>query len=220
MVEEFKTAAANAMKIGAHGVELHHANGYLLDGFLQSRTNKRKDKYGGSLKNRLRLTEEVVDAVCSVVPANKVGIRFSPNGVFNDMGSPDYIEIFTAAIELCAKKRLGYVHVVDGLGFGFHKLGPQFTLEMAKNSIENVQGKDRTTMIMGNCGHTKESGEKQISTGNADMISYGRPWIANPDLVRRFKEGLKLTKVDGVDHFYGNNRPDVRKGFTTFKPAP
>ena len=220
LLEEFKIAAKNAMRIGAHGVEIHNANGYLLDEFLQSSTNKRTDKYGGSLENRLRLTEQVIDAVCSVMPADKVGIRFSPNGVFNDMGSEDYVETFTAAIELCARKRIGFVHIMDGLGFGFHNLGPQFTLKQTREIIEKVQGKDRATMIIGNCGHTQESGEKEIAEGNADVIAYGRPWIANPDLVRRFKEGIELTEVDGMDHWYGNNRPDVTTGYTTFKPAP
>ena len=91
---------------------------------------------------------------------------------------------------------------------------------MTRDIIEKVQGKDRVTMIIGNCDHTKESGEKQVSEENVDMIAYGRPWIANPDLVRRFKEGIELNEVDGMDHWYGNNRPDVRTGYTSFKPAP
>lgn len=217
LLEEYKTAASNAIKAGADGVEIHNANGYLLDEFLQSKTNLRKDKYGGSVENRLRLTSEVIDAICSAIPASKVGIRFSPNGNFNDVGSKDYMETFDAAIKLVAEKKLGYVHVMDGLGFGFHELGEQYTLKRVKEMIVSVQGDDRVTKIIGNCGHTQESGEKEISEGNADMMAYGRPWIANPDLVHRWKNDIALTEVEGMAHWYS---PTGKEGYTSFPPAP
>merc|ERR1712062_799029 len=103
----------NAVKAGFDGVEIHDANGYLLDQFLQSKTNKRTDKYGGSLENRLRLLTEILTELEKVVSLDKVGIRFSPNGVFNDMGSEDYVETFTAAIKLCAEKKIG-IHSCNG----------------------------------------------------------------------------------------------------------
>lgn len=219
LIQTYVTATENAVKAGFDGVEIHDANGYLLDQFLQSKTNKRTDKYGGSLENRLRLVTEILTEIEKVISLDKVGIRFSPNGVFNDMGSEDYVETFSAAIKLCAEKKLAYVHVMDGLGFGFHKLGEPFTLAMTKDIIKEVQGENVVTSVIGNCGYTKETGEAAIADGNADMIAYGRPWIANPDLVNRFKNDLKLTEVEGMAHFYSGGSPTPEVGYSDFAVA-
>jgi len=219
LIQTYVTATENSLKAGFDGVEIHDANGYLLDQFLQSKTNKRTDAYGGSLENRLRLLTEILQEMEKVISLDKVGIRFSPNGVFNDMGSEDYVETFTAAIKLCAEKKLAYVHIMDGLAFGFHKLGEPFTLKMARDIIKEVQGENVVTSIIGNCGYTKEKGNEAISSGDADMIAYGRPWIANPDLVYRFKENVALTEVEGMDHYYSGGSPTPEKGYTDFSAA-
>jgi N-ethylmaleimide reductase len=184
IVEEYKNAAQRAKQAGFDGVEIHSANGYLLDEFLQSKTNRRTDRYGGSLENRLRFLREVIEAVLQVYPASKIGVRFSPNGSFNDMGSPDYRETFLYAASKLNAYKLGYLHVMDGLAFGFHGLGEPMTLADFR---EVWQGP-----LMGNCGHTQESAEALLEAGHADLMAFGRPFISNPDLVERFAHGWPL----------------------------
>ena len=128
VVQDYRRAAERAKAAGFDGVEIHAANGYLIDQFLQSRTNQRTDRYGGSLENRCRFLKEIVEAIMAVLPANRVGVRLSPNGNFNDMGSPDYRETFSHAASQLNACGLAYLHVVDGLAFGFHELGQPMTL--------------------------------------------------------------------------------------------
>ncbi len=123
VVNDYRQAAQRAKEAGFDGIELHAANGYLIDQFLQSKTNHRTDQYGGSVDNRYRFLKDVVEAVSSVWPANRVGVRLSPNGVYNDTGSPDFREQFTYVAAQLDRVGLAYLHVVDGLAFGFHKLG-------------------------------------------------------------------------------------------------
>ena len=190
VVKDFGTAAENAIKAGFDGVEIHGANGYIVDQFLQGITNKRDDKYGGSIKNRLLFMQEVVKAVVSKVDLKRVGIRLSPNGAFGGMGTEDNLELFDAAIEWLAKEKLGYIHVLDGLSFGYHKKTKEpYTLERANKIIKAIS---KDTLLIGNVGHTQESANEQIGKGFTDMIAFGRPYIANPDLVYRFKNNVKL----------------------------
>ena len=128
VIDDYRQAAELAKEAGFDGIEVHSANGYLLDTFLQSKTNHRTDQYGGSVENRFRLLKEVVEAVTSVWPAKRVGVRLSPNGAFNDMGSPDYREQFTFVASQLDRFGLAYLHVMDGLAFGFHELGDPMTL--------------------------------------------------------------------------------------------
>lgn len=184
VVEDYRAAAGRALAAGFDGVEIHSANGYLLDQFLQSRTNHRADRYGGSLENRCRLLDEVVSAVLTVWPSTRVGVHLSPNGNFNDMGSPDYRETFSYAAGRLDRNNLAYLHVVDGLEFGFHGLGAPMTLAEFRAVF--------TGTLMGNCGYTREKAEQAILSGDADLISFGRPFISNPDLVERFAHGWPL----------------------------
>lgn len=184
VVADYQTAARNAIDAGFDGVEVHAANGYLLDQFLQSKTNHRTDAYGGSIENRFRLLRGVLEAILSELPANRVGVRLSPNGAFNDMGSPDYREQFLYVAEQLADRGLAYLHVVDGLAFGFHNLGEPVTLREVRAVYPGT--------ILGNCGYTKDSAEAAISAGDADLIAFGRPFISNPDLVERFRNGWSL----------------------------
>jgi N-ethylmaleimide reductase len=184
VVEDYRRAAKRAQAAGFDGVEIHAANGYLIDQFLQSRTNHRTDRYGGNLENRFRFLKEIVEAVVGVLPAHRVGVRLSPNGSFDDMGSPDYRETFGYAARQLNACGLAYLHVVDGLAFGFHELGQPMTLPEFRAVFEGP--------LMGCCGYTQETAESAIAAGHADLIAFGRPYLSNPDLVERFAQGWEL----------------------------
>ncbi|MBE7506946.1 MAG: alkene reductase [Planctomycetia bacterium] len=204
VVEDYRRAAERAKAAGFDGVEIHAANGYLIDQFLQSKTNQRTDHYGGNVENRFRFLKEVVQATVTVWPANRVGVRLSPNGNFNDMGSPDFRETFTHAAAQLNAFGLAYLHVVDGLAFGFHEQGTPMTLA----EFRAVFGGP----LMGNCGYTQESGEAAIASGVADLIAFGRPFLSNPDLVERFANGWELNAPADKKVW---SAPDA-KGYTDF----
>jgi N-ethylmaleimide reductase len=194
VVADYRAAAQRAHDAGFDGIEIHSANGYLLDQFLQSKTNHRDDAYGGSVENRYRLLGEVTAAVLDVWPADRVGVRLSPNGVFNDMGSPDYREQFTYAAQELDKLGLAFLHIVDGLAFGFHQLGEPMTLAEFRAFT--------STPLVGNCGYTQETAEAAIVAGHADAIAIGRPYIANPDLVERYRNGWPLAEDAPMETWY------------------
>jgi 2,4-dienoyl-CoA reductase-like NADH-dependent reductase (Old Yellow Enzyme family) len=205
IVEDYRRAAERAKAAGFDGVEIHAANGYLIDEFLQSKTNQRNDKYGGSVENRYRFLKEVVEGVSSVWPAQRVGVHLSPNGAFNDMGSPDFREQFTFVAGQLDRFGLAYLHVVDGLAFGFHQLGEPMTLAEFRNVFHGP--------LIGNCGYTQETAEQAIAAGHADSISIGRPFISNPDLVERFKNGWPLAGPAPMSDW---SSPTGAKGYTDF----
>ncbi|MBR8836957.1 MAG: alkene reductase [Stigonema ocellatum SAG 48.90 = DSM 106950] len=184
VVEDYRRAALRAKDAGFDGVEIHAANGYLIDQFLQSKSNHRTDQYGGSIENRYRFLKEIVEAILTVLPASRVGVRLSPNGVFNDMGSEDFRETFLYVATQLNAYGLAYLHLLDGLAFGFHKMGEPMTLAEFRNVF--------TGPLMANCGYTQEAAEAAIKDGNADLIAFGRPLISNPDLVERFANGWPL----------------------------
>ena len=205
VVEDYRRAAERAKAAGFDGVELHGANGYLIDTFLQSKTNHRTDQYCGSVENRYRFLKEVVESVTSVLPTHRVGVRLSPNGVFNDMGSPDFREQFTFVASQLDRFGLAYLHVMDGLAFGFHGLGETMTLDEFRKVVHGP--------LIGNCGYTQETAEKAIADGYADLIAFGRPFISNPDLVERFKNGWSLAPIAPMSDWYS---PIGEKGYTDF----
>ncbi len=184
VVEDYRRAAALAQAAGFDGVEIHAANGYLINQFLDSKTNHRTDGYGGSVENRYRFLKEIVEAILTVWPANRVGVRLSPNGNFNDMGAPDFRETFTYVATELNGYGLAYLHVVDGLAFGFHEQGQPMTLAEFRAVFSGP--------LMGNCGYTQETAEAAIASGEADLIAFGRPYLSNPDLVERFANGWEL----------------------------
>lgn len=209
IVKDYQTAAARAKTAGFDGVEIHAANGYLLDTFLQSKTNQRADEYGGSKENRSRFLLEIVDAVKQVWGASKIGVRLSPNGVFNDMGSEDYREQFLYTAKELSKHELAYLHVMDGLGFGFHGLGEPMSLAEFKKVYPGC--------IIGNCGYSKADAEQRLQDGDADLIAFGRLFISNPDLVFRFQNNLPLNPDAEIEDWYA----DIgSKGYTDFPTAP
>ncbi|WP_107670899.1 alkene reductase [Cyanothece sp. BG0011] len=208
IVEDYRLAAERAKNAGFDGVEIHSANGYLIDQFLQSKTNHRTDKYGGSIENRYRFLKEIVEAVLTVFPANQIGVKLSPNGNFNDMGSPEYRELFTYVAKQLNHYNLAYLHIVDGLEFGFHNLGEPMTLTEFRQVFDGV--------LMGNCGYTKKSAEAVIKAGNADLIAFGRPFISNPDLVERFANNWPLNPPADMKDWYSFD-PEGYIDFPTYQ---
>lgn len=214
-VQDYVKASKNAIEAGFDGVEVHGANGYLVDQFLQSVSNTRTDAYGGSVENRIRFLKEILEGVTAVIPRERVWLRLSPNGAFQGMGSADNIETFDAAIKLAASLQIGCVEVMDGLGFGFHKLTEPYTLERTRKVVleANPAG---TTAVCGNAGHTQESAEKEIAAGNADFITFGRPYMSNPDLPERFRDSIELAPPPEYPDWWGKDGAD---GYITFPKA-
>jgi len=204
VVEDYRRASERAKAAGFDGVEIHAANGYLIDQFLQSRTNHRTDRYGGSVQNRFQFLKEIVESILTIWPANRVAVRLSPNGNFNDMGSPDFRETFTYAAQQLDGYGLGFLHVVDGLAFGFHEQGKPMVLPEFRSVFKGP--------LMGNCGYTQETAETAIVSGQADLIAFGRPFLSNPDLVERFANGWELNPPADVTTW---SSPDA-KGYTDF----
>ena len=196
-VADYRAAAKRAREAGFDGVEIHGANGYLIDQFLQSKTNRREDGYGGSVENRHRFLAEVAAAVLEVFPADRVGVRLAPNGAFNDMGSPDYREQFTYTAKELDKLGLAYLHLMDGLAFGFHELGEPMTLQEFRGFV--------STPLVGNCGYDLETATAAVNAGHADAIAFSRPYISNPDLVERLANGWPLAEDAPMDVWYSFN---------------
>jgi N-ethylmaleimide reductase len=205
-VNDYRKAAINAKKAGFSGVEVHGANGYLINQFLDSKTNHRDDHYGGSLENRFRFFKEVIEAVLEVWAPEQVGARITPNGVFNDMGSEDFRETYLYAAEELNKLIRGYLHIMDGLAFGFHKKGEPMTLAEFRPVYQGI--------IIGNCGYTKDAAEKSLAEGNADVIAFGRPFITNPDLPERFKNNRPLNPAEDMSLWYTPGAD----GYTDYEP--
>jgi N-ethylmaleimide reductase len=204
VVEDYRRAAERAKAAGFDGVEIHAANGYLINQFLDSRSNQRTDQYGGSVENRFRFLKEIVEAVLTVLPANRVGVRLSPNGQFNDMGALDFRETFTFVARQLNAYGLGYLHVVDGLAFGFHNLGKPMTLAEFRAVFDST--------LIGNCGYTQEKAEAALAAGDADLIAFGRPFLSNPDLVERFANGWELNPPADMTAWSA----PTAKGYTDF----
>lgn len=216
-IKDYGMAAKNAMKAGFDGVEIHAANGYLIDQFLQSVSNKRTDEYGGSIENRLRFLQEIIEEIGTQVPMSKVGIRFSPHGDSGDMGSEDNIELFNEAIKMCTRANLAYLHIMDGVFFKRYEGIPQFTLKAAREAADQIkERKDRITII-GNSGYDKEKAERALEEKYADMIAFGVPFMSNPDLVERFAYGIALNEPAKFEHWFSkNDEEDPAIGYTDY----
>lgn len=205
-VNDYRKAAQNAKAAGFSGIEVHGANGYLINQFLDASTNHREDRYGGSIENRFRFFREVLEAVLDVWPPDRIGARISPNGVFNDMGCDDYRELFLYVAEEINKLKLGYLHIMDGLAFGFHEKGAPVTLAEFRPLYHGI--------IIGNCGYTRETAEERIAEGHADMIAIGRPFITNPDLPERYRNNWPLNPADDMSLWYTPGP----EGYTDYAP--
>lgn len=187
-VKEFATSAKVAIDAGFDGVELHAANGYLLEQFLHPKTNKRTDQFGGSTADRLRFVRNVAEATVAAIGADRVGIRISPYGVFGEMGAFDDIEnTFSQLVDMLNEIGLLYLHLVDHEGLGT----PAVPESMKKMLRENFNG---TFILSGN--YDARRADKDIADDKGDLVAFGRPYISNPDLVERFREGAELAIPD------------------------
>ncbi len=205
-VNDYRKAASNAREAGFSGIEVHSANGYLINQFIDSKTNQREDQYGGSLENRYRFLKEVLEAVLDVWAPEQVGVRISPNGIFNDMGSENFRETYLYVAKELDKFNLGYLHIMDGLAFGFHEKGAPMTLAEFRPIYQGI--------IVGNCGYTKDAAEERIAERDADVIAFGRPFITNPDLPQRLKNGWPLDPAEDMSLWY---TPGA-EGYTDYGP--
>jgi len=199
LIQSFVHAATMAKEAGFDGVEVHAANGYLLDQFLQDGSNQRTDEYGGSIENRCRLLIEVLNAVNQVWDSECVGVRISPYGTFNDMSDSDPVALFTYLIGQLNTLNLSYLHMIEprstsaGGNDEVHTDAPS----TAKLFRSLFTGK----VIMAG-GYNRESAEEAVLDGSADAVAFGRIYIANPDLVKRFEVNAPLTRYNR-ETFYG-----------------
>jgi N-ethylmaleimide reductase len=198
IVEQFRTGAENAKAAGFDGVELHGANGYLLDQFLRDGTNRRTDAYGGTVENRARLPLEVAKAVIDVWGADRVGYRISPNGAFNSMSDTNPIQTFSYLAEQLNKLGIVYLHVVDPVADGAKRVSP--LLRRTFNRAYIVNG-----------GFDLDSANAAIHGGEADLVAFGTGFLANPDLPHRYRINASLNVPDQATFYAGED-----KGFTDY----
>jgi 2,4-dienoyl-CoA reductase-like NADH-dependent reductase (Old Yellow Enzyme family) len=196
IVEEFRKGAQNAKKAGFDGVEIHGANGYLLDQFLQDKTNHRTDIYGGSIENRARFILEITDAVISVWGASRVGMHLSPRGDSYDMGDSNRETTFTYVAKELGKRKIAFLCVRE---------------YVAEDSIGSKLKEAFGGVYIANEKFTKESANSIIVTGNADAIAFGKLFIANPDLPYRFEKNTALNAPDHMTFYNGGV-----KGYTDY----
>ena len=202
-VVEFVQGASNALSAGFDGIELHAANGYLLEQFIRPNTNHRTDAYGGPIENRARFVLDVVDAVIGAIGMDKVGIRLSPFGVFNNMPLYDAMEAdYVFLAKELNSRGLGYIHLVDHSSMGAPPVPDSIKAAFRAHF-------SRTLILSG--GYDRERAEQDLSEGKCDLIAVGRPFLANPDLVRRWQRGARLNVAD-METFY---TPGA-KGYTDY----
>jgi N-ethylmaleimide reductase len=202
IVADYVHATQCALAAGFDGVEIHAANGYLIDQFLRDGSNKRTDNYGGSFENRVRFLLEVTKAVVDVAGADKVGIRISPVNPFNDMHDSNPQALFNYVAEALNPFNLAYLHVVEG---GIHGGGVADPFDFA------ALRKCFKGSYVANLAYDKARGNAAIASGHADAIAYGVPFIANPDLVERYRTNAPLNEADS-SLFYGG----TEKGYTDY----
>lgn len=193
-IDEYAQASKNAIEAGFDGVELHSANGYLLEQFIRPSSNQRTDNYGGSIENRARFVLEVTDAVVAAIGKDKVGIRLSPYGTFNDMPGYDAMESdYRYLAQQLNQRGLLYIHLVDQSAMG---------LDPVPDSIKTIYRNECKGTLILSGGYDAASAEKDLVEKKADLIAVGRPFISNPDLTARWKIDAPV------------NDPDMDKAYT------
>lgn len=203
IVEQYRQGAKNALEAGFDGVEVHGANGYLLDQFLRDGTNHRTDAYGGSVANRARLLLEVTQAVVEVWGGDRVGVRLSPSSTFNDMTDSDPRTTFGYAIEALNDFNLAYLHLLEPSEADLRYGGTPIPTEEFRPLYKGL--------LMVNWDYDRETGNQAIASGRADLVSYGKLFIANPDLPERFQQNAPLNEPN-PNTFYGGGA----EGYTDY----
>jgi N-ethylmaleimide reductase len=204
VVESYATATHRALEAGFDGVEIHSANGYLLDQFLRDRSNQRSDAYGGSITNRMRLLDEVVAAVTAVAGKDRVGVRISPENTFNDIDDSDPQALFHGVAGML-RGRVSYLHVVEGED---RKSGAAPRVDYG--SLRTAFG----GTYLACCNYTPERAVAAVSEGRADLVAFGRLYLGNPDLVTRVRLGIPLARSDAKTWYGGGAR-----GYTDYPLA-
>jgi N-ethylmaleimide reductase len=204
VVEQFRQGAMNAKRADFDGVEIHGANGYLLDQFIRSKSNRRTDEYGGSIDNRLRFPLMVVDAVVDVWGVDRTGIRVSPTGTFNDMHDNDPVATYGAFAKELNYRDIAFIEVVEDSFQGNASNGrPKAVIQAIR---ENFKG-----AYIANGNYSAEEAHQRIDSGLCDLVTFGRLFISNPDLPKRFREGAPLNDFDEAT-FYGGDE----QGYTDY----
>ena len=202
-VKAFGNAASLAKKAGFDGIEIHAANGYLIDQFLSTNANDREDDYGGSIENNSRFLFEIIDAVQKSFPKNRIGVRLSPLAQFNDIKYANPEKLFTYIYKKIAELKLGYLHVVENFS--------DTSLSEKQHTLIKKLRKCYDGFYIANGGYDRQSAEDAIFNGHAHAVSFGKLFISNPDLPRRFKKRAPLIKAD-ENTFYGGGA----KGYTDY----
>ncbi|WP_428927248.1 alkene reductase [Marinibacterium sp. SX1] len=194
IIADFRQAAANAIAAGFDGVEIHGANGYLLDQFAKDSANQRTDAYGGSVENRARLMLEVAEAVTDEIGADRTGIRISPVSPANGVSSSDPQAQFNYIVEKLEALGLVYLHVIEGATGGPRDVAP-FDFAALRQRFSNTW--------IGNNGYDADLAQARIDGGETDLVAFGRPFIANPDLVKRLETGTALAQPNPATMYGG-----------------
>ncbi|MFC3879451.1 alkene reductase [Algoriphagus namhaensis] len=205
-IQDFKNGAKNAMEAGFDGVEIHSSNGYLFHQFFSSSSNVRTDEYGGSIENRARILFEVIDAIKEVMPENRIGLRLNPslNGIFGMEANEDTMPTFDYIVNRLNEYDLAYLHLSEP--FTDVSDIPYLETQIAKRYRPMYKG----TLVI-NSNFDQESGNKVIEEGYADAVAFGKPFISNPDLAKRFELGAELAEYD-TETFYTPGE----KGYTDY----
>lgn len=192
VVADYARAARNAIEAGFDGVEVHSANGYLLEQFLRDSINDRGDEYGGSIENRVRLPVEVIQAVCAEIGAGRTGLRISPVTPANDAAQDSNAQaLFNHYIERLAPLKLAFVHVIEGATGGARDIAP-FDYEALRRTFKRDH--EHGAWIVNN-GYTRALAVEAVASGRADMVAFGKPFISNPDLVERLRLDAPLNPL-------------------------
>ena len=208
IIEDYRKACENAKEAGFDGVEVHGANGYLLDQFLQDGTNKRDDEYGGTFENRAKLLLEVVDVAISVWGKGRVGVRLSPYGTFSDMSDSNPLALFSYVLEQLNKRQIAYVHMIEPRATSAG--GSDTPASDAPCTAKIFRQKFSGGFISAG-GYTPETAKQAVTAGLADAVAFGRIFLANPDLPERIKAGAELNQYNRAT-FYGG----AEKGYTDY----
>jgi N-ethylmaleimide reductase len=208
VVAQYARAAKNAQAANFDGIEIHSANGYLLDQFINSKTNQRTDNYGGSVQNRARLLFEVAEALSPIWGPDRIGVRLSPLGAFNDVGDDDPEATFGYIAEKLSDYKFAYLHIVNP-GLAAMEKGQEPDAR-ALRMVDLIRSKYRGTLMVAG-GFDRDSAEAWLEKGRADLIAFGRKFLANPDLPERLRSRAPLN-ADDPSTFYGGGA----KGYTDY----
>jgi N-ethylmaleimide reductase len=198
VVEQYRSAAQRAYDAGFDGVEIHAANGYLIDQFLRDQSNRRTDAYGGTIPNRARILLEIAEAVAGVWGAERVGIRLSPVSPLHDMADSDPYALFSYVIEQMDRLGLAYIHLVEGVTGGPREVAGGFDPQLLRRLFKGV--------YIANNGYDMALAREARRQGHADLVAFGRAFIANPDLVQRLRIGAALNEVDLATLYTGGSK--------------